>query len=124
MAKKTIVPEYVMREILKKELSASEQRLEVKIAGVDKKIDGVEKRLDAKIDTTMQSLKEYTDGRFNRLDTKIDGVEKRLDSKMTKYFELMMQALTDGNKGMHQILSNHEGRITVLEGRGPQASKI
>jgi hypothetical protein len=135
MAKKTIVPEYVTREILKKELSASEQRLEVKIAGVDKKIDGVGKRLDAKIDsrfsqldakidTTAQSLKEYTDSRFNRLDTKIDGVEKRLDSKMSKYFELMMQALTDGNKGIHQILSNHEGRITVLEGRGPQASKI
>jgi hypothetical protein len=43
---------------------------------------------------------------------------------MTKYFELMMQTFTEANKGIHKILSNHEDRISVLEGRGPQASRI
>ncbi len=157
MAKKTIAPEYVTREIFKEEISASEQRLGTKIAGLDvkvdnvenrldarigsvetrlnAKIDNVEKRLDAKIETTTQSLKDYTDSRFTRLDAKLGNVGSKvngldaklgdvnskvngLDAKLTKYFELMMQTFTEGNKGIHKILSNHEERITVLEGKG------
>jgi peptidoglycan hydrolase CwlO-like protein len=146
MAKKTITPEYVTREILKEEISASEQRLGTKIAGLDvkvdnvenrldAKIDNVEKRLDAKIETTAQSLKDYTDSRFTLLDaklgdvgSKVNGLDAKLgdvnskvnglDAKLTKYFELMMQTFTEGNKGIHKILSNHEERITVLEGKG------
>ncbi len=164
--------QYMTREILKEEISASEKRLTTKIgeeiSGVEERlttkigeeISGVEKRLDAKIesrynqldtkidsrydqldskidsrynqldskiDTTAQSLKEYTDSRFTQLDGKIADVDikvKGLDAKMTKYFELMMQTFTDGNKGINKILSNHEERITVLEGRGPQPGTI
>ncbi len=152
MAKKTITPQHLTREILKVEISASEQRLGEKIAGIDVKADNVEKRLnvkidniekrleakiigldqkiigldekiigldgkiiglDGKIDTTTLSLKEYTDSRFNQL-----------DAKLTKYFELMMQAFSDGNKAINKVLSSHEERITVLEGRGPQPGRI
>jgi BMFP domain-containing protein YqiC len=126
--------EYVTREILKEELSASEQRLEVKIAGVDKKIDGVEQRLDTKIgnvekrleakiagldgkiDTTAQSLKDYTDSRFNKLDMTI----KTMDAKMTRYFEgigSMLESLTGTSAATRDRLDNHEQRITALEGR-------
>jgi hypothetical protein len=110
MTKQKSTPEYVTREILKEEISASEQRLTAKIGG---EISGVEKRLDARIETTAQSLKDYTDSRYDRLDT-----------KMTKYFELMMQTLTDGYKGINKILSNHEERITVLEAKGSQPGRI
>jgi hypothetical protein len=95
------------------EISGVEGRLGAKITGLDVKVGMIEKRLDAKIETTAQSYKDYTDHRFNHL-----------DAKMTKYFELMMQTLTDGNKGINKILSSHEERITVLEGRGPQPSRI
>ncbi len=120
MTKQKSTPEYVTREILKKEISASEGRLDAKITSLDVKVGNSEKRLDAKIETTAQSLKDYTDSRFNRSDARIDS----LDAKLTKYFELMMQTFTDGNKGINKILSNHEERITVLEGRGSQASRI
>jgi hypothetical protein len=138
MPKKTTTPEYVTREILKEEISASEKRLEVKIVDVDKKVDGVEKRLDekidsrfnqlaAKIETTAQSLKDYTDSRFNQFDARLGDVDSKvngLDTKLTKYFELMMQMFTEANKGIHKILSSHEERITVLEGRGAQPGRI
>jgi hypothetical protein len=113
MTKQKNTPAYVTREILKEEISAWEGRL-------DAKINSRFNQLDAKIETTSQSLKEYTDSRFNRSDARTD----TLDAKMTKYFELMMQTLTDGNKGINKILFNHEGRITVLEGRGPQPGRI
>jgi phage host-nuclease inhibitor protein Gam len=157
MIKQKSTPEYVTREILKEEISASEMhltakigdeirgveerltakigdevsgvegRLGAKITGLDVKVDLIEKRLDARIETTAQSLKEYTDSRFTQLDGKIADVDikvKGLDAKLTKYFELMMQTFTNANKGINKILSNHEKRITVLEARGPQASRI
>ena len=99
--KKTTPPEYVTREILKEEINR-----------LDTKIDGVEKRLDAKIDASTQSMKDYTDSRFNRSDARTDA----LDAKMTKYFELMMQTITGFQKEIKSILTNHEERITVLEG--------
>ncbi len=99
MTKQKSTPGYVTREILKEEISASEGRLDVKI-------ESRFSHLDAKIETTAQSLKDYTNSRFTQLDT-----------KMTKYFELMMQTLTDGKKGINKILSNHEERITSLEAK-------
>jgi Na+/phosphate symporter len=114
MTKQKSTPEYVTREILKEEISASEKRLTAKIG---EQIGGVEKRLtatlDSKIESTSQSLKDYTNSRFTQLDT-----------KLTKCFELMMQAFTNGNKGINKILSNHEERVAALEARGPQASRI
>jgi hypothetical protein len=132
MTKQKSRPEYLTEEILKEEISTSEKRLTAKIgdeiSGVEKRltakigdeISGVEKRLDSRIETTAQSFKDYTDSRLSRTDATI----KDLETKMTKYFELMMRTLTDGNKGINKILSNHEERITVLEGRGPQPSRI
>jgi hypothetical protein len=112
---KSTAPPYVTKEILRKEIN----RLDAKIDGVehrlDAKIDGVEHRLDAKIDSkvdaAVQSMKEYTDSRFNQSDAKTDV----LDAKMTKYFELMMQTITGFQKEIKSILTNHEKRITVLE---------
>ncbi len=182
MAKKTITLHYVTRKILKEEISASEQRLGARINALDGKIETTTQslkeytgsrfnqldakidstsqslkeytdsrfnQLDAKIETTTQSLKEYTDSRFNQLDVKIetttqslkdytdsrftqldtrfgdfDSKVNTLDAKMTKYFELMMQAFTEGNKGIHKILSSHEERIFILEGRGPLPGRI
>jgi flagellar capping protein FliD len=145
MAKQRATPEYVTREILKEEISASEKRLTAKIG---EEISGVEKRLtvtlNSKIESTTQSLKEYTDSRFNQLDTKIktlDSTIKTLDStvktldtkidgmdaKMTRYFEgigSMLEGLTGTSAEIRDRLDNHEQRITMLEGRGPQASKI
>jgi hypothetical protein len=162
MTNQNSIPEYVTREILKEEISASEKRLTTKIGGeisgvekrltakiseeisgveerltakigeeisgvekrltakIGEEISGVEKRLDVRIGTTAQSFKDYTDSRLKKTDATI----KDLGTKMTKYFELMMQTLTDGNKGINKILSSHEERITVLEGRGPQPSRI
>ena len=111
----------VTRKILKEEISASENRLTAKIGDVEKRltakigdeISGVESRLGARIETTAQSLKDYTDSRFNRSDARTDS----LDAKMTKYFELMMQTITNGNMELQKILFNHEGRITALEAK-------
>jgi hypothetical protein len=72
MTMQNSTPEYVTREILNEEISASE------------------KRLDAKIDTTAQSLKEYTDSRFTRLDTKTDSIERTVieqGKKMDVYLQ-------------------------------------
>ena len=105
MAKRTTTPKYVTRKILKEEISASEQRLGARITA-----------LDGKIETTAQSLKDYTDSRFTQVVEKIDGVAlslTQLDAKMTA-----------NQKDILHVLSNHEDRISVLEGRGPQASRI
>ena len=126
MAKRTTTPEYVTRKILKEEISASEQRLGARIT-----------TLDGKIETTAQSLKDYTDSRFNQLDTRIKTMDSTIktldtkidgiDAKMTRYFEgigSMLEGLTGTSAAIRDRLDNHEQRITVLEGRGPQASKI
>jgi chromosome segregation ATPase len=147
MAKRTITTEYITRKILKEEISTSEQRLGARITALDGKIetsaqslkdytDGRFNQLDTKIETTAQSLKDYTDSRFNQLDTKIktmDSTVKTLDTKidgmdakMTRYFEgigSMLEGLTGTSAATRDRFNNHEQRITVLEGRGPQATK-
>ncbi len=129
MAKQKSTPAYVTREILKEEISASEKRLTVKIgeeiSGVEKRltvkigeeISGDEKRLtatlDSKIEGTSQSLKDYSDSRFTQLDTMITQLDRKISQTMKGY-----------QKDILHVLSNHEDRITVLEGRGPQPNRI
>ncbi len=112
MTKQKSIPEYVTREILKEEISVSERRL------------------DSKIENTSQSLRDYTDSRFTQLDAKIDGVEKSVKEqgkKMDVYFHGIVK-MVESVVGKVSIadgrLKDHEKRITVLEGRGPQASRI
>jgi hypothetical protein len=109
MTKQKSIPEYVTREILKEEISASEKRFTA--------------TLDSKIESTSQSLKDYTDSRFNHLDTTI----KTMDAKMTRYFEgfgTMLEGLTGKSAATQERLDNHEQRIVALEGRGPQPGRI
>jgi len=137
--KNTTEPQYITKEILKKELSKWEKRLtgkieslDTKIGGVeqrlDAKIDGVEQRLDAKVDTAVQSMKDYTDSRFTQLETRIDGLEQtmvgfgqKLDvqgNKMDRYFDGIVK-LVEGLTGRitfdEEHLENHEQRIKKLE---------
>jgi hypothetical protein len=112
MTKQKSIPAYVTREILKEEISASEQRLDAKIVG-----------LDAKIDTTAQSLKQYTDSRYDRLDAKIEG----LGTKMDRYFEgivKMVEGFIGKVTGGEDRLKDHEVRIRALERKGPQPGRI
>ncbi len=152
MTNQNSTPEYVTREILKEEISASEARLVAKIDQIDVKARDVEKRLDAKIDsrfnqldakidsrfnqldakigTTEQSLKEYTDSRFTRLDVKTDRIEmtvKEQGKKMDVYFQGIVR-MVEGVVGKVAIaddrLKDHETRITVLEAKGLQPGRI
>ncbi len=68
MAKKTAVPKYVTRENLREEIATSELRLE------------------AKIETTAQSLKDYTDSRFTQLEYKARRCRKKSRRKADKVF--------------------------------------
>ena len=129
-------PQYVTKEILKKELTKSENRLNARIDGVeqrlDAKIDGVEQRLDAKIDakvdSAVQSMKDYTDSRFTQVETRIDGLQQtmvgftqKLDeqgNKMDRYFNGIVK-LVEGLTGRitfdEEHLEDHEQRIKKLE---------
>ena len=113
--------QYVTRSILKRELSAVERRLDVKI--------------DSKIDTAVQTMKEYTDSRFTQLDTKFgrrfDAVDLRFEAidqrfeavdrrfnKMDGYFEQLVGMVLQQGKKIDKVLAlvqNHERRITALE---------
>ncbi len=134
MTKQKSTPEYVTREILKEEISASEGRLDAKIDSRfnqhDAKIDSRFNQLDTKIETTSQSLKEYTDSRFTRLDAKTDRIEmtvKEHSKKMDVYFQgivKMVEGVTGKVSIADDLLKVHEERITVLEGRGPQPGRI
>jgi len=144
---KNTEPQYVTKEILKKELSKWEGRLTGKIESLDTKIDGVEQRLDtkinsveqrldakidgveqrldakidAKVDSAVQSMKDYTDSRFTQLDTKIDGLAQNMETRFDKfehYFEELTGMFVKQNKKIDSFLNqlkNHEHRITKLE---------
>ena len=134
--KNTTEPQYVTKEILKKEISKSENRLNTRIDGVEKRLDakigGVEQHLDAKIDakvdSAVQSMKDYTDSRFTLLETRIDGFEQtmvgfgqKLDeqgNKMDRYFNGIVK-LVEGLTGRitfdEEHLEDHEQRIKKLE---------
>jgi len=129
-------PQYVTKEILKKELSKWEGRLTGKIESLDTKIDGVEQRLDAKIDgveqrldakidakvdSAVQSMKDYTDSRFTQLDTRIDGLEqtiygfgRKLDTAVNGIVQMLERSFGTQVK-VNERMEDHEQRITKLE---------
>jgi peptidoglycan hydrolase CwlO-like protein len=127
MAKRTTTPEYVTRKILKEEISASEQRLGARITATDGKIeitaqslkdytDGRFNQLDTKIETTAQSLKDYTDSRFNQLDTRIktmDSTIKTLDTKI----DGMDAKMTRYFEGIGSMLEGLTGTSTATRDR-------
>ena len=123
--KNTTEPQYVTKEILKKELSKWEGRLTGKIESLDTKIDGVEQRLDAKIDakvdSAVQSMKDYTDSRFTQLDTRIDGLEqtiygfgRKLDTAVNGIVQMLERSFGTQVK-VNERMEDHEQRITKLE---------
>ncbi len=67
------------REILVKELTAFEKRLDSRF---DSKIESVEKRFDSKIESVEKRFGSKIDSVEKRLGSKIDSVEKRLEAKM------------------------------------------
>ncbi len=108
--KKTPPTEAVSREVLTKELS------------------GLEKRLDTKIEVTAQSLKEYIDSRtqqtqtsmqqmqtgIEQLQTSVQQLGEKLDHRVDGLVEMIergfgKQAETDAR------LNNHKRRIDALE---------
>jgi len=137
---KNTMPNYVTKEMLKKELSKSELRLDAKIDGVeqhlDAKIDGVEQRLDAKVDSAVQSMKNYTDSRFALLNAKIDTatqsmkdytdsrtaqvqtsiqkLSEKLDTAVTGIVQMLERSIGAQEK-VNERMENHEQRITKLE---------
>jgi len=123
--KNTTEPQYVTKEILKKELSKWERRLTGKIESLDTKIDGVEQRLDtkidAKVDSAVQSMKDYTDSRFTQLDTRIDGLEqtiygfgRKLDTAVNGIVQMLERSFGTQVK-VNERMEDHEQRITKLE---------
>ncbi len=120
--KKTTAPAYLTREILKKEISASEKRLDAKITGLDVKVDKIEQRLDAKIDIATEVMKAHINSRIAHVDTRFDGLEQKMETRFNKserYFEQLVGMVVQQNKKIDRSLErleNHEERITVLEG--------
>jgi len=129
---KNTEPQSVTKEILKKELTKSEKRLNTRIDGVEQHLDAVEQHLDAveqrldakidaKVDSAVQSMKDYTDSRFTQLDTKIDGLAQNMETRFDKfehYFEELTGMFVKQNKKIDSSLKqlkNHEHRITKLE---------
>lgn len=103
---------HVTKEVLKKELTA------------------VEKRLDAKIDSTAQSFKEYVDSKLVPVNTKLNSLDTKLNSldakftarfgKMERYFEELVGMFVRRDKKIDRALDrieNHDQRITVLESK-------
>ena len=64
-AKKNTTPKYVTKEILKKETNRLEETIKKEINRLDAKIEW-------KADEAVQSMKDYTDSRFNQLDQKME----------------------------------------------------
>ena len=85
MTRQKHTPEYVTREVLKEEISASEKRLEAKITGLDVKVDNVGKRLEAKftgLEAKVDNVDKRLEAKFTGLDAKVDKVEKRLGANI------------------------------------------
>ena len=107
--KSSLKVEMITRDILVEELSASERRTEDKLATL-------EHRVDAKVDSAVQSMKDYTDSRFNQLDTKLTGRFDKMDQrfdKLERYFEQLVGMFNENGKK----LNDHESRIRTLEAR-------
>ena len=130
-AKKNTTPRYVTKEILRKEITRIDtkidkvtNRLDLKIDGVEKrlntKIDNVEYRLntkiDSKVDIAVQSMKDYSDSRFTQLDQKMDTMLKKLDMTERGIME-MLQHTYGEHIMLKEKVDEHEQRIVKLEER-------
>lgn len=135
----------VSREILVKELSALEKRLDAKsdsaVRSMKEYTDSRWKQLDAKSDSAVQSMKEYTDSRWKQLDAKFGAIDRRF-TKMEGLLQNSIGAL--GKKidnlgmnldisvkglvemiernagemaGVETRLDNHERRLKLVEAR-------
>ena len=144
---KNTEPQSVTKEILKKELTKSEKRLNTRIDGVEQHLDAVEQHLDAveqrldakidaKVDSAVQSMKNYTDRRFTHLDAKIDSstqsmkdytdsrtaqvqasiqkLSDKLDSAVTGIVQMLERSFGEQVK-VNERMEDHEQRITKLE---------
>ena len=116
--KNTTEPQYVTKEILKKELTKSEKRLNARIDGVEQRLDA---KIDAKVDSAVQSMKDYTDSRFTQLDTRIDGLEqtiygfgRKLDTAVNGIVQMLERSFGTQVK-VNERMEDHEQRITKLE---------
>ena len=101
---KTDAPQYVTKQILKKELSASEKRLDTKI--------------DSKIDIATQSFKEYVNVRLSqvedRLQSSIDQLGKKIDTNTAGIVDLIERRVGEIIT-IHTRVDEHEKRIGALE---------
>ncbi len=121
-SKKATTPKYVTNDVFKKEI----KRLDKKIDGVEKrldaKIDSVEKHLDAKIDSkvdaAVQSMKDYTDSRFNQLDLKLNDFQQNIFRKLDmseRGIMKMLENIYDTQVKFAEKVEDHEQRIIRLE---------
>ena len=115
--KKTTAPAYLTREILKEEISASEQRLNAKIDGVEQRLDT---KIDSKIDSATLSFKEYVDGRLSqvedRLQSSIDQLGKKIDTNTAGIVDLIERRVGE-IMTIHTRVDDHEHRIGMLEAK-------
>ncbi|MBI5476141.1 MAG: hypothetical protein HY964_05320 [Ignavibacteriales bacterium] len=91
-----------------------EKRLDAKINNLDIKIDSVEKRLDAKIDFSTQSMKDYTNSKFNQMQHNFDKLNNKLDVAVKGIVEMLERSIGYQSKN-EMRLDDHENRITLLE---------
>lgn len=137
--KKNSTPDYITKVIFKKEINRLDAKIDEATNRLDAKIDAVEKRLDAKIDAAVQSMKDYTDSRFNQLELRMDNLEARMDKlearmdRMEGKLDRVIEKLDSSVRGLvdliersignqlelRQQLENHEKRIVKLEERTP-----
>ena len=122
------------REILVKELSALEKR-------IDTRFDASEKRLDTKIDSKMdimvEAMKAHIDSRFVTVDKRFDEVDQRFATvdkrfaevglhfeNVDKRFDRIEKKLDVSVKGLVQLIETRvvedialQGRVRKLEAR-------
>ena len=112
---------------------------------LNKELSGLENRFEAKIDSAVQSMKQYTDSRWKQVDAKFDAKFDAVDHRFTRMEGLMQNSFgalgkkidnlgmklsisvkglvemternAGGMAGVETRLDNHELRITTLEAK-------
>jgi len=115
---KNTVPQYVTKEILKKELSKSEKRFDAKIdASTQSMKDYTDSRfthLDAKIDASTQAMKDYTDSRTTQVQASIQKLGEKLDTAVKGIVQMLERSFGSHAK-VDERMEDHELRIKKLE---------
>lgn len=93
------------------EIRAAEKRLGLKL---ESRIDSSAQSLKDYSDVNTQSLKDYIDSRIARVDLRVENLDRKLDMKVVGLVELIERGF-----GMHlnagDRLDDHERRLVVLE---------